>query len=505
MTAHPSPRRHAYWTDAAREVRLETRAFINGDYANAADGQVFDCVNPATGEILGHVAACGQADVDRAVAAARNSFEAGRWSRCDPAIRRGVLLRLADLIEEHRDELAVLETLDTGKLIRDSATLDIPGSAAVFRFFGEACDKLLDEAVPVGSGALATITREPVGVVGAVVPWNFPLKMASWKCAPALAAGNSVILKPAEQSPLSALFLAGLAAEAGIPPGVFNVLPGFGPEVGAPIGLHPGIDCVGFTGSTEIGKRFLGYSSQSNMKRIWLECGGKSAFIVFPDARDLNAAAQAAAAGIFFNQGEVCSATSRLFVHEDIRADFTTLLLEAAKAYSPGNPLDLASGMGAMVSEEQTGRVLSYIDKGRNEAELLCGGTRVLTDTGGCFIAPTIFTNVDSRSVIATEEIFGPVLSVLSFREEAEVVQMANASQYGLGASVWTQNLDRAVRMSRALHVGSVSVNAVDNVDLRTPFGGVKQSGNGRDLSLHAFEKYLDLKTTWISIQGAAA
>lgn len=505
MTTHPSPRHHPFWTDVARLVQIETRAFIDGDYVPAADGRTFACINPATGAELGAVAACSSQDVDRAAAAARRSFESGRWSRCDPAVRRRTLIRLADLIEEHRDTLATLETLDTGKLIRDSATLDIPGSADVFRFFGEACDKLLDEAVPVGAGALATITREPVGVVGAVVPWNFPLKMAAWKCAPALAAGNSVILKPAEQSPLTALYLAGLAAEAGIPPGVFNVLPGFGPDAGAPIGLHPDIDCVGFTGSTEVGKLFLGYAGRSNMKRVWLECGGKSAFIVFPDARDLKAAAQAAAVGIFFNQGEVCSATSRLFVHEDIRADFTALLLEAAQAYMPGDPLDLASGMGAMVSEEQAQRVLSYIEAGKSEANLLCGGGRVLAESGGSFIAPTIFADVDPRAVIATEEIFGPVLSVIPFRNEAEVVGLANASIYGLGASVWTSCLDRAVRLSRALHVGSVSVNAVDHVDLRTPFGGVKQSGNGRDLSLHAFEKYLDLKTTWISIGEAAA
>ncbi len=503
MTHSHSPRQHAHWRDVASTVQIETRAFIDGDYREAADGRSFDCVNPATGGVLGRISACGARDVDLAVAAARRSFEAGHWSRCDPAVRRRALLRLADLIEEHRDELAILETLDTGKLIRDSATLDIPGSAAVFRFFGEACDKLLDETVPVGSGALAMITREPVGVVGAVVPWNFPLKMAAWKCAPALAAGNSVVLKPAEQSPLTALALAGLAAQAGIPAGVFNVLPGFGPDAGAPIGLHPDIDCVGFTGSTEVGKRFLGYASQSNMKRVWLECGGKSAFIVFPDTKDLPAAARAAAAGIFFNQGEVCSATSRLFVHEDLRADFSALLLEAARAYAPGDPLDLASGMGAMVSEEQTARVLSFIEAGKAEADLLYGGSRVLAETGGCFIAPTIFTQVDARAAIAREEIFGPVLSLLSFRDEAEVIGMANASIYGLGASVWTHDLDRAMRMSRALHVGSVSVNAVDNVDLRTPFGGVKQSGNGRDLSLHAFEKYLDLKTTWISLQGA--
>jgi gamma-glutamyl-gamma-aminobutyraldehyde dehydrogenase len=495
----------AHWAARAATLRPEGRAFIDGQYRAAADGHDFACINPATGATITRVAACNARDVDQAVQAARRAFDAGHWSRCDPSLRRKALIRLADLIEAASEELALLETLDTGKLLRDALTLDIPGAAAVFRFFGEACDKRLDETVPVGSGALATITRDPVGVVGAVVPWNFPLKMAAWKCAPALAAGNSVILKPAEQSPLTALRLAALAAEAGIPDGVFNVLPGFGPEAGAPIGLHPGIDCVGFTGSTEIGKRFLVYAGQSNMKRVWLECGGKSAFMVFPDTKDLAAAARAAAAGIFFNQGEVCSATSRLFVHQDIAAEFTALLLEAARPYQPGNPLDPASGMGAMISEDQTARVMAYIETGRAEGDLLLGGARVLPETGGCFIAPTIFGNVAPAAVIATEEIFGPVLSMMTFRSEAEAIAAANNSIYGLGASVWTSDLDRAIRLSRAMHVGSVSVNAVDNVDLRTPFGGVKQSGNGRDLSLHAFDKYCDLKTTWIALQGDAA
>lgn len=495
----------AIWAAKAAAIRPDGLAFIGGRAVAAADGQTFDCINPATGQVITQVAACGAEDVNRSVKVARQSFEAGAWSRCDPSDRRKRLIRLADLIDGATDELALLETMDSGKLLRDARTLDIPGSAAVFRFFGEACDKLLDEVVPVGSGALATITREPVGVVGAVVPWNFPLKMAAWKCAPALAAGNSVILKPAEQSPLTALRLASLAAEAGIPDGVFNVLPGFGPEVGAPIGLHADVDCVGFTGSTEVGKKFMVYAGQSNMKRVWLECGGKSAFIVFPDTKDLAAAARAAAAGIFFNQGEVCSATSRLFVHQEVAAEFTALLLKAAQAYQPGDPLDLSSGMGAMISEEQTARVLSYVETGRAEGDLLMGGARVLPETGGYFITPTIFGNVDPRAVIATEEIFGPVLSVMTFRDESDVIAAANASIYGLGASVWTSDLDRAIRLSRAMQVGSVSINAVDNVDLRTPFGGVKQSGNGRDLSLHAFEKYSDLKTTWIALQGAGA
>jgi len=493
------------WKAAAQKASIEGRAFIGGRYIDAADGDSFDCINPATGRVLGKIASCKSTDIDLAVRSARRAFDGGAWSCCDPSERRKVLIRLADLIEAARDELALLETLDTGKLIRDSVTLDIPSSAAVFRFYGEACDKLLHEVVPVGPYAFASITKEPVGVVGAVIPWNFPLKMAAWKCAPALAVGNSVVLKPAEQSPLTALKLAQLAVEAGVPEGVFNVVPGFGPEAGAAIGLHSGIDCVGFTGSTEIGKRFLAYAGQSNMKRVWLECGGKSACIVFPDAKNLEAAAKAAALGIFFNQGEVCSATSRLFVHRDLLDDFTTLLVEASNSFKPGDPLEVSSGMGSMISEEQTTRVMSYIEKGKEEADLIAGGSRVLQETGGYFIEPTIFRNVDPRSVIACEEIFGPVLSIIPFGSESEAVELANASIYGLGASVWTGDLDRAFRLSRRLHAGSISINAVDHVDLRTPFGGVKQSGNGRDLSLHALDKYCDLKTTWMAVQGSAA
>ncbi|WP_454684916.1 aldehyde dehydrogenase [Ancylobacter moscoviensis] len=500
MTEPLSERTPSDWKTLAAGLRIRSQAFIDGRFRDAADGRTFETVNPATGAKIADVAACDAADVDLAVAAARRSFEAGVWSRRDPAERRRVLVRLADLILAHGEELALLETLDMGKLLRDSATLDIPTSAEVFRWYGEACDKLNGEVVRAGEGAFALIDREPVGVIGAVVPWNFPLKMAAWKCAPALAAGNSVILKPAEQSPLTALRLAELAAEAGIPDGVFNVLPGFGHEAGQAIGLHEGIDCVAFTGSTEIGKRFLTYAGASNMKRIWLECGGKSANLVFPQTKDLDRAASFAAQGIFFNQGEVCSATSRVFVHRSIAEAFTERLLAKVGDYRPGDPLDPASGMGAMVTEEHTRRVMDYIAIGRESATLACGGERVLTETGGCFVAPTVFTGVDPLSRIAREEVFGPVLAISTFEDEAEAVRLANDSIYGLGASVWTDDLSQAHRVARALHVGSVSVNTVDAVDVRTPFGGVKQSGSGRDLSLHAFDKYTDLKTTWISL-----
>ncbi|UWU25527.1 aldehyde dehydrogenase (plasmid) [Rhizobium sp. CB3060] len=489
-----------FWHDAAKSVRIPTCAFVDGKHVDPAVGKTFDAINPATGKILAAVGAYDASDVDAAVRSARKAFDKGDWSRCDPAERGRVLVRLADLIMQHREELALLETMNMGKLITDSTKLDVPSAAAVFRWYGEAVDKLVDEVIPTGENRLAMVTREPVGVVGAVVPWNFPLKMAAWKCAPSLAAGNSVILKPAEQSPLSALRLAELAAEAGIPPGVFNVLSGLGTDAGRAIGLHPDIDCVAFTGSTEVGKMFLGYSSQSNMKRVWLECGGKSANIIFPAVADIGAAASAAALGIYFNQGEVCSATSRLYVHASIHDEFVDRLKGEISNFQPGDPLDPASGMGALVSGEHLEKVRGYIDLGKKSATLVAGGNRALTDSGGYFVEPTIFTNVKPGSTLSQDEIFGPVLAVTRFESEDEAVGYANASIYGLGASIWTNDLSQAHRVARRLHAGSVSVNLIDNVDVRTPFGGVKQSGTGRDLSLHAFDKYTELKTTWIAL-----
>jgi len=331
-----------------------------------------------------------------------------------------------------------------------------------------------------------------------VVPWNFPLDMAAWKCAPALAAGNSVVLKPAEQSPLSALRLAELAVEAGVPPGVLNVVPGFGETAGRAIGLHPDIDCVAFTGSTEVGKLFLGYSGASNMKQVWLECGGKSPNLVFADCADLDAAAERAAFGIFFNQGEVCSANSRVLVERSIAAAFTQKLLDRARAYVPGNPLDPASTMGAMVDEHHTQRVMRFVEAGKSTARLLTGGERARIGGAGCFVQPTVFGEVAQDDALATEEIFGPVLAVIAFDDEAQAVEMANRSIYGLAASLWTDNLARAHRVAGQLQAGTVSVNTVDAISPQTPFGGFKQSGIGRDLSLHALDKYTALKTTWI-------
>ena len=485
------------WTARALSIAPEGRAFIGGAFVPAAEGATYPNLNPATGAVLNQVADCSATDVDRAVAAARSAFEAGTWARRTPTERKHVLLRLADLIERDRETLALLESLDMGKPVAVSHDYEMPMLIDFVSWFAEAADKLYDEVAPTGPGALALVRREAVGVVAAVVPWNFPLDMAIWKCVPALAAGNSVVLKPAEQSPLTALHLARLAAEAGIPDGVFNVVPGFGPTVGQPLGLHMGVDCLAFTGSTETGKRFLSYAAQSNMKLVWLECGGKSPNIVFADTEDLDRAA-ALAAQVHYNQGEICSSPTRLLVEASIADSFLDRVAAESRAYAPGNPLDPATRMGAMVDADHCRNVMSYIDKGRAEARLVLGGKRVTIGTSDNFIEPTIFADVAPDATIAREEIFGPVLSVIPFRSEDEAVRIANASIYGLMASVFTSNLGRAHRMADALKAGTVTVNTVDKISPLVPFGGVRQSGNGRDNSLHAFDKYTQLKTTWI-------
>lgn len=489
------------WHDRAWALRPESAAFIDGRLVPAASGATFDKKSPIDGRLIARVAACDIEDVGVAVAAARRTFEAGVWSERSPAQRKRVLRRFAELILKHKEELALLETLDMGKPIGDSLKVDVPSTARCIEWYAEAIDKIYGEVAPTGPGALATITREPLGVVGAIVPWNFPLIMTAWKLGPVLAAGNSLVLKPSEKSPLSAIKLAQLAIEAGVPPGVFNVVPGFGGTAGKALALSMDVDAIGFTGSTATGKLVMQYAAQSNMKRVGLECGGKSANIVLADCPDLDAAATAAAYAIFFNQGEMCSAGSRLLVHESVREAMLEKITKIARELAPGDPLDPATRLGAIVDETQLGRVLGYIESGQQEgAQLHWGGAQARRDSGGYYIEPTVFDRVTPGMRIAREEIFGPVLACITFDDPAEAVRIANDSEYGLAAAVWSRDLSTAHGIARRLRAGMVYVNCYDADDITVPFGGYKQSGIGRDKSLHAFEKYTELKTTWIDL-----
>ncbi|MDN5874504.1 MAG: aldehyde dehydrogenase [Sinobacteraceae bacterium] len=493
----------ADWHARAAGIKPHTRPFIDGAFTDSRSGQRFETRNPATGEVLAQVQACNAQDVDLAVAAARTAFDHGDWSRCATAQRKDALLAIAAQIRAHADELALLDSLDAGKLLTE-ARGDVDEAAKLFQWFGEAQDKNYDEVAPIGPGTLATITHEPAGVVGAIVAWNYPLHNASVKLAPALAAGNSVVLKPSEDTPLSALRLAELCRDAGLPDGVFNVVPGLGGVAGKAIGLHPAIDVVGFTGSTVVGKQLLHYSGDSNMKPVWLECGGKSPNIVFDDCDRLDQAVDCTLGGIFTNAGQVCSAHSRLLLQRGIYEPFMERLLARARAIVAGDPLDPDSTLGAIINDRQHARIMDYIDRGKKEATLCLGGVSTQVNGRGLYITPTIFTDVPPDGVLAQEEIFGPVLAVIPFETEDEAVALANNSIYGLTASVWTGRLGRAHRLTRAISAGTVAVNTVDAVSLQTPFGGTKQSGIGRDYSSHGMRKYMSQKTSWIEFNTHA-
>lgn len=489
----------AYWRQQAKQLVAQGRLFINGEYSDALSGETFATLNPATGEKIADVARGKVEDVNAAVSSARAAFERGDWSQASPAARKQVLNAFAALMEQHHEELALLETLDTGKPIRHSLRDDIPGAVRAIRWYAEAVDKVYGEVAPTGDSELALIVREPVGVIAAVVPWNFPLLLACWKLGPALAAGNSVILKPSEKSPLTALRIAALAKEAGLPDGVLNVVPGFGHEAGSALAQHPDVDAIAFTGSTRTAKQLLKDAGESNMKRVWLEAGGKSANIIFADCPDLKKAAAGAAAGIFYNQGQVCIAGTRLLVEESIRDAFLQLLAEQAQAFQPGDPLDPQCVMGTLIDESHAQSVRDYIALGLEQgAQLWLDGRNAPLSAG---IGPTIFTGVGNDMRIAREEIFGPVLAVTSFTSEDEALRLANDSDYGLGAAVWTRDLSRAHRLSRRLKAGSVFINNYNDGDMTVPFGGYKQSGNGRDKSLHALDKFTELKTIWIALE----
>ncbi|HEJ1088120.1 TPA: aldehyde dehydrogenase [Serratia marcescens] len=485
-------------TRLAHELTLPDKAFINGRFAPARSGKTLTTYNPATGEAIVNLAACDESDVNAAVSTARTAFEAGSWSKLAPGERKAVLLKLAALMEQQLASLAVLESLDSGKPVSECLAVDVPETIHVLKWHAEAIDKLYDHTAPVGNNAMALIVREPIGVVGCVLPWNFPLLMLAWKIGPALAAGCSVVVKPAEQTSLTSLRVAELAFEAGVPGGVLNIVTGTGKEVGEPIGLHPDIDMVSFTGSTATGRRFLHYAAESNLKKVVLECGGKNPALVFNDADDIAAVAEHVLNGAFWNMGENCSATSRLLVQEAVKE---ALLAEMAKQignWTMGNPFDPRNRLGAMISPEHFSKVSRYLDIARQEGlPILHGGNT----KQGAYVQPTIIDGVTPESALFREEIFGPVLCVTTFKTEGEAIALANDTPYGLAASVYTGKLNRAIRVSRAIRAGTVTVNCFGEGDATTPFGGYRQSGfGGRDKSVFALDQYTELKTIWVDV-----
>ena len=493
---------HQDWQDRAARLDIATGLFIDGQYVAALAGETFDCLNPATGALLARMARGQAEDIDRAVASSLAAWRDGRWAKQAPRARAEVLLKWADLVEAHSEELALLETLDMGKPISDMFNIDLPEVLKTIRYFAECIDKIEGAVTHTDASALHTITHEPLGVVGAITPWNYPMLMAVWKLAPILAAGNCVVLKPAEQAPLTCTRLAQLFVDAGGPAGVFNVVNGMGAEAGKALALHMDVDKITFTGSTAVGKLLLGYAGQSNMKRVALETGGKSPQIFMPDLYDFDAAVDRAVGGILDNAGQVCNAGSRLLVHRSIHDRFVARFVERAAAlYQPGDPLDPATTMGPLASQTQRANVQARITRALEQ-----GASQVLPalpaglNAAGAYVAPTLFTHVRQDMAIVQEETFGPVASVQAFDTEAEAIALANDSVYGLAASVWTADLKTAHRMSAALQAGVIWVNCFGDGDMTQPFGGYKQSGNSRDKHKDSLLSYLQTKSTWISL-----
>ncbi|WP_321786296.1 aldehyde dehydrogenase [Paraburkholderia sp. J94] len=482
----------------AAKLNLPTEAFIDGAFQPSLSGATFETTNPATNQVLAKVTACNAADVDRAVASARAAYQDGRWRKLPPSQRKSILLKFADLLEANAHELATMESLDSGKPIRECQNTDVPETIHTIRWHAELIDKIYDSTAPVGSGALSLVVREPIGVVGLVLPWNFPLLMLAWKIGPSLAAGCSIVVKPAKETTLTALRVAELAHEAGVPAGVFNVLPGGGGEVGEPLGLHMDVDMVSFTGSTATGRRFLHYAAESNLKRIVLECGGKNPAVVLKDADDLDAVAQHVVNGAFWNMGENCSASSRLIVHADIKDALLERIGVQMREWKMGDPLDPEHRIGAMVSKSHFEKVRSYLEHAQSEQLRVAFGG----DTErGIFVEPTVVDGVSATSRLFQEEIFGPVLAVTTFTDIDEAIALANDSVYGLAASVYTSNLNHAIRLSREIRAGVVTVNCFGEGDITTPFGGYKESGfGGRDKSIWAHDQYTEIKTIWIDV-----
>ncbi|AXA52991.1 aldehyde dehydrogenase [Pseudomonas thivervalensis] len=480
----------------AAQLKFPTQAFINGEFRDALSGKTFITMNPATGEQLAEIAACDSRDVDVAVAAAKQAFEDGRWHKLSPGARKQVLLRFAQLLEDNAHELAVLESLDSGKPVSECQNVDVPDTIHTLRWHAELIDKVYDSTAPTGHGAVTLVVREAIGVVGLVLPWNFPLLMLAWKIGPSLAAGCSIVVKPAKETTLTALRVAELAHQAGIPAGVFNITPGGGREAGEPIGRHMDVAMVSFTGSTDTGRLFLKYASESNLKRVVLELGGKNPAVVMNDCEDLDQVAQYVTAGAFWNMGENCSASSRLIVHEDVKDELLQLIGKHLRDWKMGDPLDPENRLGAMISKTHFEKVRSYLEyAAEQKLNVMQGGET----ESGVFVQPTIIDGVERESRLFIEEIFGPVLSVTSFSTIDEAIELANDTVYGLAASAYTGSLRNALRLSREIRAGVVTVNCFGEGDASTPFGGYKESGfGGRDKSVWAHDQYTELKTIWI-------